>query len=106
MAASVLYASHAQRVTAELHADETAVANGLLSNMNRSDGALSAYAVTDRDEAFADFRDGTARVRRALATAETAADDDPQEAAAVADQRRLLARWSDLVDTALAAPTP
>src|SRR4051812_39018150 len=79
MAASVLYASHAQRVTAELHARETAVANGLLSDMNRSDGALSAYAVTGHDEAFEDFRAGTTRVRRALATAATAADDDPQE---------------------------
>jgi diguanylate cyclase (GGDEF)-like protein len=106
MAASVLYASHAQRVTAELHAHETAVANGLLSNMNRSDGALTAYAVTGRDEAFEDFRTGTIRVRRALAGAATAADDDPQESAAVADQRRLFARWSDLVDSALAAPTP
>ena len=74
--------------------------------MNRSDGALTAYAVTGRDEAFEDFRTGTIRVRRALAAAAAAADDDPQESAAVADQRRLFARWSDLVDSAVAAPTP
>ena len=96
MAASVLYASHAQRGTAELHAHETAVASRVLSNMNRSDGALTAYAVTGREEAFEDFRTGTIRVRRALAAAAAAADDDPQESAAVADQRRLFARWSDL----------
>jgi diguanylate cyclase (GGDEF)-like protein len=104
MAASVLYASHAQRETAELHAHETAVAGGLLADVNRSDGALSTYAVSGDPEALDDYEAGLARVRRALATAATAASDDAQESEAVADQRRLVAQWTRLVDRALAAP--
>jgi CHASE3 domain sensor protein len=104
MAASVLYASHAQRETAELHAHETAVAGGLLADVNRSDGALSTYAVSGDPEALDDYEAGLARVRRALVTAATAAGDDAQESEAVADQRRLVAQWTRLVDRALAAP--
>ncbi len=104
MAASVLYASHAQREAAQLHAHETAVASAVLSDTSRSDAALVTYAVSGNPEALDDFRSATARVNRGLTLAATAASDDAQESAAVAEHRRVFARWSALVERALGDP--
>ncbi len=104
MATSVLYASHAQRQTAELHAHETGVAGRILSGVSRSDAALATFALTGQTEPLDEYRTASDGARRDLAAAATVADDDALESAAVAEQRRILARWSARVDAALAQP--
>ena len=78
----------------------------VLSNMNRSDGALSAYAVTGRDEAFEDFR---SRHDPRPARPRGRRDGRGRRPAGVRSGRRPappVRPWSDLVDRAVAAPTP
>jgi diguanylate cyclase (GGDEF)-like protein len=87
MAASVLYASHVQRATAERHAVEAGLAESVLADVNRVDAAAGSFALTGRDEVVDDFEAAEARLLRNLAVAAEASDDDRGETAAVRGQR-------------------
>ena len=73
MATSVLYASHAQRETADLHAHEEASPDGSSRGSAAADAALATFALTGEAEPLDEYSDGVEQPRRDLAAAATAA---------------------------------
>jgi diguanylate cyclase (GGDEF)-like protein len=103
MAASVLFASHVQRSTAERHGHESALAQSVLARVNRADAALNSFAVSGQPDALMDAELALERLASDLARSTAAAADDRAEASAVADQRRIAERFTRIVHTALTA---
>jgi diguanylate cyclase (GGDEF)-like protein len=106
MAASVMYASDVEQETARTHGLETALTLRALSDFNRADAALSAFALTGDDEALEDRGEALTALRQTLAEAREAASDDEIESAAVVEQQRTFEQFATRVAAQLAAPTP
>jgi hypothetical protein len=56
MSASVLFASHSQRSTADRHGLKSRLTDQALAGVFRAEGALSTFALTGDEEALGDFR--------------------------------------------------
>jgi diguanylate cyclase (GGDEF)-like protein len=101
MAASVLYASHAQRATADLHMQEAALSWTALESATRAEASLSTYALTGDPEALADHDAAVTQLDAAVAELVEVTDDDPAEHAAALAQQRTVVALAARTDRAL-----
>ena len=99
MAASVLYASSAQRTTARDHGNETRTTQSVLSEVYRSSSALDTFALTGNPETLDGSRSlPSGAWRQACARQRGSARDEPTE-------RGLVEQQGEHVQSALAAAT-
>ena len=105
MSTSVLYASHVQRTTAELHGQELSLTQDIMADANRAEATAATHALTGDPEPLADNTLAFERLTRHLQAAVALTADDPLEKSAVEEQRRLVAALSAQVHSALRQPT-
>ncbi len=98
MAASVLYASSAQRTSARDHGNETRTTQSVLSEVYRSSSALDTFALTGNPETLVDRELALKRLEASLREATRSARDEPTE-------RGLVEQQGEHVQSALAAAT-
>lgn len=104
MAASVLYASHAQRVNASRHGRESELSQRLIADANRGEAALAAYALSGDQEALAERDQAQTRLNSTLEEAGTLTGDAVEQAA-LRTQRELLEQIDASAGAALALPS-
>jgi diguanylate cyclase (GGDEF)-like protein len=103
MAGAVLYASEAERKTADVNLRGVQAAFAIRDAMLAQERAVDDYLVAPKPELLVDYAAAARRLRSGLEAARRVARNDAQELAAIEDEARYYARWRALAQQDIAA---
>src|SRR5581483_9105461 len=103
MAGAVLYASEAQRTTADVNLREVQAAAALRDAMLAQERLADDYLVTHQPGVLADYVAAGRRLTSGLDAAGRVSADDELETAAIAEQARDASRWRALAQQDISA---